>query len=122
MSGTVTTIGGVRAWLADPQGPAIASERDATDILGETFSTGARLVVIPTARLAPAFLDLKTRLAGEILQKFVNYDRQVAILGDISDAVAGSNALRDFVRESNGGRTVWFAPDLAALEAKLREP
>jgi len=120
MSGTVTEIAGVRAWLADAEGPPIGDDRAASDILGETFGHGVRLVVIPTSRLTPAFLDLKTRLAGELLQKFVNYDRQVVILGDVSEAVAGSNPLRDFVRESNRGRTVWFMPDLAALEAKLR--
>ena len=120
MSGTVIEIAGVRAWLADREGPPIADDRAASDILGETFSARVSLVVIPTSRLTPAFLDLKTRLAGELLQKFVNYDRRVVILGDVSEAVANSVPLRDFVRESNRGRTVWFMPDLAALEAKLR--
>ena len=74
---------------------------------------------VPVERLPPAFLDLKTRLAGEVLQKFVNYGLKVALVGDISAAVARSEALRDFVRESNRGRSVWFVEDLAALEAKL---
>ena len=56
---------------------------------------------------------------GELLQKFVNYGRRVVILGDVSQAVAGSKALRDFVRESNRGASVWFVPDMAALEARL---
>jgi hypothetical protein len=119
MSGTVTEIAGVRAYVCDAAGPPIASDRDAADLVGETMSQGARLVVIPLGRLAPAFLDLKTRLAGELLQKFVNYHRQVVILGDVSEAAAGSDALRDFIRESNRGTTVWFMPDMAALEAKL---
>lgn len=119
MSGTVTEIAGQRAWLADAQGAPIATDRDASDIVGETFGAGVKLVVIPTSRLTPAFLDLKTRLAGELLQKFVNYQCRVVILGDVSEAVANSDALRDFVRESNRGETVWFVPDLPALEAKL---
>jgi hypothetical protein len=119
MSGAVADIAGRRAYVCDAEGPPIASERDATDIVGETLGLEARLVVIPLSRLAPGFLDLKTRLAGEVLQKFVNYRRQVVILGDVAGAVAGSTALRDFVRESNRGKTVWFLPDLAALEAKL---
>ena len=119
MTGAVTEIAGRRAYVCATDGPPIAAERDAADILGETFSAEARLVVIPVARLSPAFLDLKTRLAGEVLQKFVNYQRQVVILGDVAEAVAGSDALRDFVGESNRGRSVWFVPDLAALEAKL---
>ncbi|HEV2532054.1 DUF4180 domain-containing protein [Phenylobacterium sp.] len=119
MSGGVTEIAGVRAWLVDAHGPPLADERDAADVLGETFGAEARLVVIPTARLTPDFLDLKTRLAGAILQKFVNYQRRVVILGDIREAVAASDALRDFVRESNRGNTVWFLSDIATLEAKL---
>ena len=119
MSGRVQEIGGVRAYVCDADGPRIAAERDAADLVGEALGREARLVVIPFARLAPEFLDLKTRLAGEVLQKFVNYRRQVVVLGDVADAVARSTALRDFVRESNRGKTVWFLPDMAALEAKL---
>lgn len=119
MSGTIEEIGGVRAYVCDAAGPQIATERDVSDLLGEMFSLRAGWVVIPAARLTPAFFDLKTRFAGEMLQKLVNYDRRVVILGDISAAVAGSGALRDFVRESNRGTTVWFMPDMAALEAKL---
>ena len=40
-------------------------------------------------------------------------------MGDVSAAVAASDPLRDFVRESNRGATVWFVDDLAALEARL---
>ena len=61
-------------------------------------------------------------LAGEVMQKFVNYQRQVVILGDLAEAVAASDALRDFVRESNRGRSVWFVADRAELEAKLARP
>ena len=119
MSGRLVEIAGRRAWLCDAEGPPLASERDAADLIGETFAHEARLVIVPLARLAPAFLDLRTRLAGEMLQKFVNYQRQGIILGDVGEAAARSGALRDFIRESNRGEAVWFVPDLASLEAKL---
>lgn len=119
MSGRVVEIAGQRAWLCDGDGPLLACERDAADLVGDTFNAAAQLVVIPLTRLPPAFLDLKTRLAGEMLQKFVSYRRRVVILGDVSQAAARSGALRDFIGESNRGRSVWFMPDLAALEAKL---
>jgi hypothetical protein len=119
MSGRIVEIGGRRAWLCAADGPPLASERDAVDLVGETLGADVRLVIIPLARLTPAFLDLKTRLAGEMLQKFVNYGRQVAIVGDLSAAIAVSGALRDFVRESNRGRSVWFVADMAGLEAKF---
>ena len=119
MSGRVVEIAGQRAWLCDPDGPLFASERDAADLVGESFNAAAQLVVIPLTRLPPEFLDLKTRVAGEMLQKFVSYRRRVVILGDVSQAAGRSGALRDFIGESNRGRSVWFLPDLAALEAKL---
>jgi hypothetical protein len=121
VTGQVAEIAGVRAYVCDAAGPTL-DERLAADIIGDTFGGGVRLVVIPTSRLSPAFLDLKTRLAGEVLQKFVNYQRQVAIVGDVSQAVANSNALCDFIRESNRGRSVWFVADLAELEVRLARP
>jgi hypothetical protein len=121
VSGRLVEVAGVRAWLCDAEGPPIASERDAADVVGDSFAHEARLVILPLARLAPAFLDLKTRLAGEVLQKFVNYHRQVVVLGDVSAALERSAPLRDFVRESNRGGSVWFVDDLAALEAKLAQ-
>ena len=54
-----------------------------------------------------------------MLQKLVNYHRRVAVVGDVAEAAEKSAPLRDFVRESNRGRTVWFVADLAELERKL---
>ena len=113
------TIAGRPALLCAPQGPQLATGRDASDLIGDALSLGADLIVIPTSRLSADFLRLSTGLAGEVLQKFVNYRLTPVILGDISSAVAASNPLRDFVRESNRGRSVWFVPDRATLENQL---
>jgi hypothetical protein len=112
-------LSGIVVHLCANAGPLIESERDVSDLVGDAFSAGAALIAIPLARLSPDFLVLSTRVAGEILQKLVNYRFRVAVLGDVSQAVAGSDALRDFVRESNRGQAVWFVQDLAALEEKL---
>lgn len=119
MTDRILELGGATVLVCATDGPQLAGDREASDILGEAIGAGVRAVAIPVERLPPAFLDLKTRLAGEVLQKFVNYGLRVAVLGDVSAAVARSDALRDFVRESNRGRSVWFVADLAALEAKL---
>lgn len=86
----------------------IASERDATDIMGMAFTKKPDWILIPLTALAPAFLDLKSGLAGAVLQKFVNYDFHVAILGDTSREQAASKPLADFIRETNKGRQIWF--------------
>jgi hypothetical protein len=41
------------------------------------------------------------------------------VVGDVSAHLAQSDALRDFVIESNRGEHVWFVRDLAELEARL---
>jgi len=113
-----TEIAGLRVLLWPENGPSLASGRDASDIIGDAFSVQAQVVVIPAVRLSPDFLRLSTGLAGEVLQKFVNYGLRAVILGDVSAAAAASGPLGDFIGESNRGRQVWFLPDLAALEAK----
>ncbi|MDP1738310.1 MAG: DUF4180 domain-containing protein [Caulobacter sp.] len=119
MSGQTLTLHGTIVFLCDAEGPVIAGDRDSADLIGDAFGSGATVIALPLARLSPDFLKLSTRVAGEILQKLINYRFRVIILGDVSEAVAGSDALRDFVVESNRGEMVWFLPDLAALEARL---
>ena len=76
-------------------------------------------VVIPVECLNDEFFQLKTRIAGELIQKFVQYRRQLVIVGDISRHLAESSALRAFVAESNRGKEVWFLASLDDLEQRL---
>lgn len=115
----VQMLGGVPVCVCSPNGLKLDGERAATHIIGEAFGSGAKVVAIPVERLGEGFLDLRTRVAGEVIQKFVNYGFQVVFVGDVSAAIAKSAALRDFVRESNRGRHVWFVADFAELESKL---
>ena len=119
MADTVIELGGVRVLLCDANGEKLRSERDAIDIVGAALSERCKLVVLPVERLDDAFFSLKTRIAGEIIQKFVNYELRLAIIGDIARHVEASTALRDFVFETNRGNQVWFLADRAELERRL---
>jgi len=110
---------GTKVLLLPVKGPQIATEADGNDVIGEAFSVEAELIAIPVERLGSSFLRLETRLAGTIFQKFVNYHLRCAIIGDIAPLLEGSKALRDFVRETNKGRSIWFVDDLDGLRAKL---
>ena len=77
--------------------------------------------MLPVRRLPADFFRLETRIAGNMLQKLTNYRMKCAIVGDISAPLAASGALRDFVRESNQGRAVWFADDMDALSQRLAQ-
>ena len=107
--------------MPDDDRPRRAATQDFLDIIGALWgeAEGVSFVVIPAARLAPEFFDLRTGLAGDALQKFVNYRVQVAVVGDIGTHVDASGALADFVRESNAGRHVWFCAELEDLRTRL---
>jgi len=74
-------------------------------------------LIVNQASITEAFFDLKTGIAGEILQKFTNYNVKIAIIGDFDIYI--SKSLRDFIFESNKGRQVFFLPDEKAAIDKL---
>ena len=93
----------------------ISSVQDAVDVLGNASYQGAVAVIIEEKDLAPDFFDLKTRLAGDILQKYANYQMKLAIVGDFEKY--NSNALNAFIVECNRGKHIFFVPDFdSALE------
>ena len=111
----------IRVFEYAADAPVLRTVQNAVDALGEAMAASATLVILPVDRLDPAFFDLRTGLAGEILQKFVNYRLKVAILGDYSELASQSIPLRDFIRESNCGRSIWFVADRKELEQRLGE-
>ena len=121
MADEIQERAGTAVLVCDAAGPPIATEQDALDLIGATYS-GAEVVALPVSRLDERFFTLGTRFAGEIMQKFVNYRVRLAIVGDITGPVAASPALAALVRESNAAGHVWFVPDLDALDARLRGP
>ncbi|ROO63316.1 uncharacterized protein DUF4180 [Micromonospora sp. Llam0] len=118
MADEIVELAGVPVLVCTADGPKIAGEQDALDVIGQTFA-GAEIVAIPVARLDERFFALRSGLAGGIMQKFVNYRLRLVVVGDITGHTAGSTALRDLVVESNRGRQVWFVDDLDTLAARL---
>lgn len=118
---TATQIGKVSVFEVQAEGPPLGSEQDALDLIGETYGQGIDLIALPARRLHPDFLKLKTGMAGAFLQKMQNYGLRFAIVGDISGPVAGSNALRDFVYESNKHGQIVFATDMDDLRRRLTD-
>ena len=116
---TTQEIAGVTTLVVDREGPMIDTRQAAVDVVGDALSTRAKLVAIPVERLTPAFFQLRTGLAGEVAQAFVNYGLNLAIVGDVSAEVERSAPLADWVRECNRGAQVWFVPTLDALAERL---
>jgi hypothetical protein len=110
---------GVRVFTYD--GGLVGDDRDAVDVLALAAAHQAELIVLPVSLLHQDFFVLRTGVAGGIVQKFVQYRRRVAVLGDISAHLAASSSLRAFVHEINQGRDIWFVTDESELDSRLFE-
>jgi hypothetical protein len=89
------------------EGVLVSSAADALDVLA---GVGCDRVILHAANLSPDFFRLATGVAGEIMQKFVNYRVRLAVVGGVGDT--RSEALQALVRESRRGGPVVFADTL----------
>src|SRR5690606_25896568 len=71
---------GIQVLMCDPAGPTVVTEQDALDLIGSALFD-AEIVAVPVSRLDEKFFSLGTRIAGEIMQKFVNYRMRLAVIG-----------------------------------------
>lgn len=98
--------------------PSLHTSSDALDLIGTlSWQHNCNRVAIHKQALSEEFFRLSTGIAGEILQKFVNYGCKVAIYGDFSHYT--SKPLQDFIYESNVGAHVFFVNDLENALEKL---
>lgn len=85
----------------------ISDVQSALDLMAAVrYETGCDRIAILKSAVTEDFFVLSTRIAGEILQKFVNYYYKLAIIGDFSRYT--SKPLRDFIYESNNGSHIFF--------------
>ena len=97
----------------------ISSVQDAVDILGNASYMGAVGVIMREEHFHPNFFDLKTRIAGEVLQKYANYHMKLAIIGNFEKYE--SKALQSFIIECNRGNHIFFVSDKEAAVSRLIE-
>jgi hypothetical protein len=112
---------GIRVYEVPAHGSELRTAQDAVDLMSAASERRAAFIAIPVERLGDDFFELRTRIAGEITQKFVMYGARVAIVGDISQRIAASKSLAAFVNESNRGHVLWFVDNLKALANRFAE-
>lgn len=98
-------------------GIIIRTTQDALDLMVNCIYNGVDRIILYQENIVPEFFDLKSRLAGEILQKFSNYRAKLAIVGDFEEVK--SKSLRDFIRESNRHGHVFFVATPEEAREKL---
>ena len=95
----------------------ITDVQSALDLMATIrYESGCNHIAINKEAITEDFFRLSTKLAGDILQKFINYQVKLAIVGDFSAYT--SRSLKDFIYESNSGKHIFFLPDeQQAIEA-----
>jgi PadR family transcriptional regulator AphA len=99
------------------QSGRIAHEQDVLDLLACCGDIDSNRVLISEEHLHPDFFDLKTGLAGAVLQKFANYYVKAAIVLNL--AGVSSSRFRELVYECNKGEEVRFFDDVRQAEEWL---
>jgi len=82
----------------------IRSRQDILDLLAWGYQNETNLFLLKDTDLAPQFYDLRTGLAGEILQIVSNYRVRLAIVGTF--AMVKSKRFGELMAESNKGLLV----------------
>jgi hypothetical protein len=95
----------------------IRQVQDVLDLMADCDYQGARKIILHEKNIIVDFFDLKTGLAGEILQKFSNYFIELAIVGDFSKY--SSQSLQDFIYESNKIGRINFVSSVEEAQAAL---
>ena len=83
------------------------------------YETGASRLAIDKRLVCSDFFILSTGVAGDILQKLMNYRFKAAIYGDYSHYA--SKPLRDFIRESNHGKDFFFVSTMEEAVQRLTD-
>ncbi|WP_409177737.1 DUF4180 domain-containing protein [Brevibacillus fortis] len=110
--GNIAIVSGSEVLIIDVQ--------SALDLIATVhYEADSNRIIMNKSLINESFFDLKTRLAGEILQKFINYRVKIAIVGDFS--VYTSNSLKDFIYESNNGNDIFFLPTEEQAIEKLSQ-
>lgn len=93
------------------EGIVVHSPQDGLDLIASlVWGNDAAGLILHESQVDPAFFDLSTGLAGELIQKCTNYRVRLGLVGDFDRYP--SKSLQAFIRESNRGSQVYFAKTL----------
>jgi hypothetical protein len=114
----IITKNNISVAILNESGVIITDAQSALDFIATArYETGCERVALYKSAISEDFFVLSTGIAGEILQKFVNYRIKLAIIGDFSCYT--SKPLNDFIYECNKGAHIFFVNNEAEAVEKL---
>lgn len=96
----------------------IADGQSALDLMMTVkYEKDCHKIILNKENISEEFFTLSTGIAGDVVQKFINYHTKLAIVGDFS--VYASKPLQDFIYECNKGRDLFLVESLEQAVEKL---
>ena len=95
----------------------ISNAQDALDLLAMVrYDHSCDKIIMNKKNITEDFFQLKNGIAGEIMQKYMNYEMPIAIVGEFEQY--NSKSLKSLIYESNKGNKIIFkSTETEALES-----
>ena len=98
--------------------PLLTDAESALDlIMAARYEAQADRIILRREHIAEKFFVPSGGLTGDVLKKFINYQAKLAVIGDFSRVT--SQPLKDFIRECNKGKDIFFVETIETAVRKL---
>lgn len=102
----------------DSEDVLISDSQSALDLMMTVkYEIECSRIILDKKAISEEFFRLSSGIAGEVLQKFINYHTKLAIIGEFSKYT--SKSLHDFIYECNKGKDIFFVGNLDQAIEKL---
>lgn len=100
------------------EGILLTDSQSALDLMMTVnYETDCTRIVLDKETIIEDFFRLSSGIAGEVIQKYINYHIKLAIVGDFSKYA--SKPLQDFIYECSKGNNIFFVDNLDLAVEKL---
>jgi hypothetical protein len=114
----IKEINGLKLAVVVSREKLIIDAQSALDVMMTIqYETGCSRIAMNKEAIAEDFFILSSGLAGEVLQKFINYHIKFAMIGDFTKYT--SKPLKDLIYECNKGKDIFFASSESEALEKL---
>ncbi|KNF07631.1 hypothetical protein CLPU_14c00490 [Gottschalkia purinilytica] len=93
----------------------ICSEQDVLDLISICFENNSDILILHVETVSEDFFNLKTRLAGTMLQKFMNYNIKLAIILDNEEKF--NDRFKEMIIEANKGNHFRIFKNISEAES-----
>lgn len=113
---TVVNKNNIKVAIISGDEVIISNAQEALDLISIVgYDYECHKMIVHKKNIIEEFFELKNGIAGEVMQKYINYGMSLAIIGEFEQY--HSNSLNSLILESNNGNRILFkSTEAEALE------